>query len=130
MSAAELTEEPRLVEEDLARLRETTADLRRHIATAAASAATHNPQELTVKVIVYADFNCVYCYLASQRADRLVQDGKADIEWRAVEHRPRLPVTGVKSGPGGADRGGRHRRGHAVRAARRAAARDAPGHDH
>ena len=35
MSAAELTEEPRLVEEDLARLRETTADLRRHIATAA-----------------------------------------------------------------------------------------------
>jgi DSBA-like thioredoxin domain len=56
-----------------------------------------------VKVIVYADFNCVYCYLASQRADRLVRDGKADIEWRAVEHRPRLPVTGVKSPPGGAD---------------------------
>lgn len=43
-----------------------------------------------MKVIVYADFNCVYCYLASQRADRLVRDGKADIEWCAVEHRPRL----------------------------------------
>ena len=31
MSTAELTEELRLVEEDLARLRETAADLRRHI---------------------------------------------------------------------------------------------------
>ena len=56
-----------------------------------------------MRVIVYADFNCVYCYLASQRADRLVRDGKADVEWRAVEHRRRLPVTGVKSRPGGAD---------------------------
>jgi hypothetical protein len=53
-----------------------------------------------VKVIVYADFNCVSCYLASQRADRLVRDGKAEVEWCAVEHRPRLPVTGLKPRPG------------------------------
>ena len=41
-----------------------------------------------MKVIVYGDFNSLYCYLASQRADRLVRVGKADVEWCAVEHRP------------------------------------------
>jgi hypothetical protein len=56
-----------------------------------------------VKVILYGDFSCVFCYLASQRADRLVRDGKADVEWYAVEHRPRLPVTGVKGGQNGED---------------------------
>ena len=55
-------------------------------------------------VIVYADFNCVFCYLASQRADRLVRAGKAQVDWRAVEHSPLLPVTGVKPGPHGVDR--------------------------
>ena len=53
-----------------------------------------------MKVIVYGDFNSLYCYVASQRADQLVREGKADVEWCAVEHRPRLPVTGVKPPPG------------------------------
>jgi len=53
-----------------------------------------------VKVIVYADFNCAYCYLASQRTDRLMREGTAEVEWRAVEHLPRLPVTGYKPRPG------------------------------
>ena len=52
-----------------------------------------------MKVIVYGDFNSLHCYLASQRADRLVREGKADVEWCAVEHRPRLPVTGAKPPP-------------------------------
>src|ERR1700743_503778 len=56
--------------------------------------------ELTVKVIVYGDFHSPYCYWASKRADRLVREGKADIEWCAVEHRPRLPVTGTTPPPG------------------------------
>ena len=45
-----------------------------------------------MKVIVYGDFDGVYCYLASQRADRLMREGKAEVERRAVEHLPRLPV--------------------------------------
>jgi hypothetical protein len=49
-----------------------------------------------VKVIVYGDFNSLYCHVASQRADQLVREGKADVEWCAVEHRPWLPVTGGK----------------------------------
>jgi hypothetical protein len=48
-------------------------------------------------VVIYGDFNCLYCYLASQRADRLARAGTAEIEWRAVEHDRRLPVTGVSS---------------------------------
>jgi hypothetical protein len=55
-----------------------------------------------VKVIIYGDFNCLYCHLSSQRADRLVRAGTANVEWRAAEHRPGLPVTGAKPPPGGA----------------------------
>jgi hypothetical protein len=59
-----------------------------------------------VKVIVYADFNCVYSYLASQRADRLTREGTAEVDWRGVEHLPRLPVTGYQPRPGQAQPGG------------------------
>ena len=64
-----------------------------------ASHEDRESRELTVKVIVYGDFNSVHCFLASQRADRLTREGKADVEWRAVEHLPRLPVTGYKPRP-------------------------------
>jgi len=53
-----------------------------------------------MNVIVYGDFNCLYSYLASQRADRLVQTGTAEIDWRAVEHNRQLPVTGIRSDQG------------------------------
>ncbi len=35
---------------------------------------------------VYGDFNCPYSYLASQRVDALARSGRAEVEWRAVEH--------------------------------------------
>ncbi len=38
-----------------------------------------------MNVVVYGDFNCLLCYLASQRADHLAGTGAAGIEWRAVE---------------------------------------------
>ena len=38
-----------------------------------------------MNVVIYGDFNCLLCYLASQRADHLARTGAAGIEWRAVE---------------------------------------------
>ena len=48
-------------------------------------------------MIIYGDFNCPYCYLANQRAELLGRAGIA-VDWRAVEHDPRLPLTGGRSG--------------------------------
>lgn len=47
-----------------------------------------------MKVIIYGDFSCPYSYLASQRADRLRNAGRAEPEWRAVEHDHAFPHTG------------------------------------
>jgi hypothetical protein len=49
-----------------------------------------------VNDVVYADFTCPACYLASLRVDRLLAAGRPVPDWRAVEHRPRLPVTGIR----------------------------------
>lgn len=45
-------------------------------------------------LIVYADFNCATCYLASRRADRLLDRG-VRVRWRAVEHDPHLSLLGA-----------------------------------
>jgi predicted DsbA family dithiol-disulfide isomerase len=44
-------------------------------------------------LIVYADFSCPSCYLASRRADALVAAG-VPIDWRTVEHALHVPVVG------------------------------------
>ncbi len=49
--------------------------------------------------VVYADFSCPACYLASLQVDRLLATGHAVPDWRAVEHRPRLPLTGLRLDP-------------------------------
>lgn len=41
----------------------------------------------------YADFACAECYVASRRVDLLAAVG-VEVDWRAVELHPRLPVTG------------------------------------
>ena len=46
-------------------------------------------------LVVYGDFSCPMCYLASQRVDALTNAGVA-VQWRAVEHRPDLPVGGLR----------------------------------
>ena len=54
-----------------------------------------------MRLIVYGDFNCPYSYLASQRVDALLPLGGVEVDWRAVEHDPRLSMTGT---PASADR--------------------------
>lgn len=44
-------------------------------------------------LVVYADFGCPMCYLASQRVDELARAG-VGVDWHAVEHRARTPATG------------------------------------
>lgn len=44
--------------------------------------------------IVYGDFSDVHCYLASLLADKLVGTTAA-VEWRAVQHHPRLSFAGL-----------------------------------
>lgn len=48
-----------------------------------------------MSLIVYADFSCPDCYLASRRADALAVAG-VPIDWRTVEHSPHLPVGGAR----------------------------------
>jgi hypothetical protein len=50
-----------------------------------------------MRLNIYGDFNCLYSYLASQRADRLARAGTVLAEWRAVEHDRWLAVTGTRS---------------------------------
>ncbi len=45
--------------------------------------------------IVYGDFTCAACYLASWRADLLSAD-QDPVDWRAVEHHPGVPLTGKR----------------------------------
>jgi hypothetical protein len=37
-----------------------------------------------MKIVIYGDFGCPYSYLASLRADELLESGVAEIDWRAV----------------------------------------------
>jgi 2-hydroxychromene-2-carboxylate isomerase len=46
-------------------------------------------------LVIYGDFNCPYSALASSRAERLERAGAARVEWRAVEHDPVIPPTGI-----------------------------------
>lgn len=49
-----------------------------------------------MSLIVYADFTSPECYLAERRCDVLAEAG-IPVDFRAIEHRPRLPVSGVRA---------------------------------
>lgn len=46
------------------------------------------------KLIIYGDFNCPFCALASTRVSYLERLGLAEVDWRAVEHAPNIPPDG------------------------------------
>jgi predicted DsbA family dithiol-disulfide isomerase len=46
----------------------------------------------TPHFVVYGDFNCPYCCLASFRADALSAQRGVHVEWRAVEHDRAIPT--------------------------------------
>jgi hypothetical protein len=48
----------------------------------------------TVRLIIYGDFNCPFSALASARAENLEIRGRAEIDWRAVEHDVAIPSAG------------------------------------
>lgn len=45
-------------------------------------------------MIIYADFACPLCYLASRRVDALRAAG-VEVDWRAVECHPKTPIAGA-----------------------------------
>lgn len=51
-----------------------------------------------MKPVIYADFTDPYGHLASRRVDALAAAG-VEVDWRAVEFDPRLPVTGRRPTP-------------------------------
>lgn len=51
-----------------------------------------------MSIVVYADFSCPECYLAARRTDVLVA-AQVPVDFRAVEHRPDLPVDGLRLTP-------------------------------
>lgn len=48
------------------------------------------------RAVLYGDFTCPASYLASLRLDRRLAAGLPAPDWRAVEHRPSLPLNGVR----------------------------------
>ncbi len=49
-----------------------------------------------IELIVYGDFNCPFSALASARISHLERLGAVQVDWRAVEHAPDIPLEGVE----------------------------------
>ena len=49
-----------------------------------------------MKVTVYYDYICPYCFLGTMRIERLAKEFDMDLEWRGIEIHPEIPTQGVK----------------------------------
>lgn len=50
-------------------------------------------------VIVYSDYICPFCFIASQRVERLGQEMGVGVDWRGLEIHPETPPQGVPTPP-------------------------------
>lgn len=66
--------------------------------TGGVSSAAAPVVERPSTAVIYADFTCPTCYVASRRIDRLLAARLPVPDWRAVEHRPRTPFPGLRLG--------------------------------
>ena len=51
-----------------------------------------------MKITVYYDYICPFCYITSQRLDILSEEFDLDIEWKGIEIHPEYPSQGKKRG--------------------------------
>jgi|SRR3989304_7624563 len=49
-----------------------------------------------MKVTVYYDYICPYCFLGTKRIERLAKEFDMDLEWRGIEIHPEIPPQGVR----------------------------------
>ncbi|HEY7536075.1 MAG TPA: DsbA family protein [Thermodesulfobacteriota bacterium] len=49
-----------------------------------------------MKVTVYYDYICPYCFLGTKRVERLTQEFEMTVEWKGIEIHPEIPPQGVK----------------------------------
>src|SRR3972149_5807940 len=49
-----------------------------------------------MKVAVYYDYICPYCFLGTKRIERLAKEFDLDLEWSGIETHPEISPQGVK----------------------------------
>ena len=49
---------------------------------------------MALKVIVYSDYICPFCFIGKERADRLEKEFGVDVEWKGFEIHPEIPPDG------------------------------------
>ena len=49
-----------------------------------------------MKITVFYDYVCPYCYLASKRIETLKSEFEFELEWKGIEIHPEFPAHGVK----------------------------------
>ncbi|MCI0455117.1 MAG: DsbA family protein [Candidatus Dadabacteria bacterium] len=49
-----------------------------------------------MRVTVYYDYICPYCFLGTKRIERLTEEFDITVEWRGIEIHPEIPPEGVK----------------------------------
>ena len=52
-------------------------------------------EQKEIKVVVYSDYICPFCYIGFHRIEKLKEQFNVDVEWRPYELHPEIPKNGV-----------------------------------